>query len=210
MNSSAASVDSNSGDVPEVSRGTQLDSRCRRTALRRAARRPTGSVAPPSAAAAAGSGRPCSKSVPIAPSGVHAATPSRPPGRSTRASSCAATRAAARTCSRSSRRTTSKLASANGSVLGVALHPVDRHPGLARPARGPASNSSGVRSTPADGAAGLRRAERALPVPHATSSTSSPGRMPAAVTIRGPISHSCLRGDVRVVACRPGRRGRPA
>ena len=91
--------------------------------------------------------------------------------------------------------------------LGVALHPVDLHARLGGPAAGPASSSSGVRSTPTTRAPACAARSAALPVPQATSSTSSPGRTSTPPgDPRSDLPQLAL-GDGRVVAGGPGGAG---
>src|SRR5439155_13180173 len=108
------------------------------------------------------------KNVPIAPSGVHAVMPSRPPGRSTRASSWAVTSWRGANMQPKVESTTSKLSSSNGSSSASPCTHSISTPASAASARA-ASKSSGVRSTPTTVAPACAALKAALPVPQATS-----------------------------------------
>ena len=127
------------------------------------------------------------KKSPPAPPSVNALMPSRPPGRSTRASSAAATAWRGANMQPKEESTTSKLSSSNGSAsTSPSTQSTATPAALARDRA--AGKCSGVRSTPVTRPPARAAGIATLPVPQATSSTASPGRTPARSTSRSPTS----------------------
>ena len=97
---------------------------------------------------------------------------------------------AGRTCSPSRRRRRRSARPATGSAsASPSSHSISTPASAA--SRRPSSSSSGVRSTPTTRPPACAARIAALPVPQATSSTSSPGATPMRRTIRSPSGHSC-------------------
>ncbi len=131
-------------------------------------------------------------SSPGPPRAVQLNIASRPPPRSTRASSRAVARWRGANAAPNAETTTSKLPSENGSAAASPLTHRTSVPACAA-SRRPASNNGGVRSSPTTRAPDCAARIAALPVPQATSSTSSPLSTPARCTIRSPSSHISCR-----------------
>ena len=122
---------------------------------------------------------------PMFPLGVQAQMARRPPGFSTRANSWASVRWSGTNMQPNTDVTTSKLASSKGSFwASPSIHSISTPASFA--AASPASSSDGVRSMPVTVAPVFAAGMVALPLPQATSRTTSSPVTPAASTARGP------------------------